>query len=68
MEMTAEIVRRRVQDIRECAGDDEAAHSMEDQLHQDVLQSIADFECDSPYVCAKLALETKAIDFARWCA
>jgi hypothetical protein len=66
--MIPDDVRRRVAAIREIAGDDEAAHSAEDRLWSDVLESIAHGDCDDPQACAELALKTKALDFQRWCA
>lgn len=66
--MNVEEVKARVQAIRANSGDDEAAHSDEDNLHQEVLQAIADGTCDDPRACAGAALETTKIDFSRWCA
>ena len=66
--MTVDEVVKRVEEIRHCAGDDEVAHSMEDALHGDVLQAIADGHCDKPDECAKAALMTEKIAFERWCA
>jgi hypothetical protein len=66
--MTVDEVKARVEEIRNMAGDDEAAHGMEDKLHQDVLRAIANRECPNPARLAYRALETKEIDFSRWCA
>ena len=70
--LTIEEVRRRVEAIMDSAGDDEAAHGMEDKLHKAVLATIADHgENLSPLFMAELAgdaLRTTGIDFARWCA
>lgn len=67
--MSPEEIRKRVERIREMAGDDEAAHSEEDSLHQEVLAAIRDGQCEGKNAeCAGLALETLSIDFARWCA
>jgi hypothetical protein len=65
--MTVDEVRERVEKIRAMAGDDEAAHSEEDGLHQDVLAAIADGAEFAPALAAE-ALKTVDIDFARWCA
>lgn len=66
--MTPTKVRQRVRDIAACKGDNEAAHSMEDDLYRDVIASIATGMCDDPEkVCAE-ALKTKEIEFVRWCA
>ncbi len=61
-------VLRRVGEIANYVGDDERAHSMEDELHQDVLTAIAEDRCDYPSGCARAALMTLELDFARWCA
>lgn len=54
--------------IRDQAGDDEVAHSNEDALHVRVLQAIALGECSDPVACAREALKSIDIEFARWCA
>lgn len=66
--MTVDEVKQRVTDIKACAGDDEAAHSMEDDLYFDVLASIAAGLCADPKQCADEATKTKEIDFQQWCA
>jgi len=66
--ITPEWVREEVQFIRECAADDESAHSAEDALHQAVLLAISEDRCPSPKTCAMEALKSRLIDFARWCA
>lgn len=66
--MNPEIVRARVKEIHAMRSDDEAAHSEEDSLRNDLLQGIADGSCEDPQECARLALETNEIPFARWCA
>lgn len=66
--MTPEDVRKEVAQIKYRAGDDEAAHSMEDKLHQDVLLAIAEGRCADPAACAREALATRSIEFSRWYA
>ncbi len=66
--MTVVDIMDRVNFIKECASDDEAAHVYEDTLHQDVLRAIAKGECDNPASCAMAALMTLKINFDRWCA
>ena len=66
--MTLEQIDERVEFIRKNAHDDEAAHSYEDHLHQDVLLAISKGEGDSPKDMAAHALATKKIKFWRWCA
>ena len=65
--MDVDQVRNRVRHIDNIRSDDEAAHAEEDNLHEDVLQAIAD-RADNPAALAEEALKTKNIDFARWCA
>lgn len=62
--LTVEDVRNRVEAIRAKAYDDEVAHGMEDQLHQDVLR----FLSVRGNELAREALRTLDIDFSRWCA
>lgn len=66
--MTVEEIERRVEAIRDSAGDDEVAHGMEDRLRHDVLEAIANRKCDDPAECAGAVLRTTDIDFQRWCA
>ena len=66
--MTLEEIDGRVEFIRKNAHDDEAAHSYEDDLHQDVLRAISKGEGDSPKDMAAHALATLEIKFHRWCA
>lgn len=57
--------------IRASAEDDEVAHSLEDTLHERVLQAIADDQFDHYYTPAELAreaLKSTEIKFSRWCA
>jgi hypothetical protein len=49
-------------------GDDEKAHSLEDDLHLSVLEAIAEGRCESPASCAREASKTKNIRFARHAA
>ena len=63
-EMTVEDVIKRVAEIRAKAGDDEVAHGMEDQLHQDVLREIAAGNTQAAAL-AREALRTEEIEFCR---
>lgn len=65
--MTPEQVQAVVDQIRAKADDDEAAHSLEDDLREGVLKAIA-AGAENPAELARLALTTSAIEFARWCA
>jgi hypothetical protein len=67
--MTIDDVAAAVERIRGMACDDsEAAHIAEDELWERVLRYIADGKADDPQHLALVALETKKIDFHRWCA
>lgn len=65
--MTPEEVMARVEEINKVAEDDERAHSLEDDLRQDVLEAIADGAPNAKEL-ARTALLTSEIEFARWCA
>jgi DNA-binding FadR family transcriptional regulator len=66
--MTIKEVQERVSEISNASGDDERAHSMEDDLYQDLLEAIESGEAEAPQAMCQIALTTKAMDFARWCA
>lgn len=66
--MTPAEVRKRVADIAQAKGDPEIAHSMQDGLYRELLQAIADGECERPKSCAAEALKVEDIDFPRWMA
>jgi hypothetical protein len=66
--MTLDDIKHRVEGIRMMARDFESAHAHEDQLHQEVLRSIAAGECEDPKGCASAALSTLNINFMRACA
>jgi hypothetical protein len=65
--MTKNEVKQRVKDIKDNADDYESAHSMEDDLYQDVLNAIAEGAEDAVGL-AKEALKTTKINFPRHCA
>ena len=60
-------VRKRVEKIRQMAGDDEMAHGEEDRLWGDVLMAIANGAPKAKKL-AQEALKTLDIEFYRWCA
>ena len=66
--VTIEWIGEQVAAIRECVGDPDSAHSMEDDLYRIVLEHIGAGKVDDPALCACAALETKELDFPRWCA
>jgi hypothetical protein len=68
MTINLDDVRKRVAEVRELADDPEAAHSAEDALWESVLTAISNGVCDDEQACAKEALKTQRIKFARWCA
>ena len=49
-------------------GDDEIAHEEEDNLIWCLINSISENTCDDPAACCTLALASKELGFARWCA
>lgn len=66
--MTLDEIRAEVERIRGVANDYEVAHGWEDDLHQSVLAAIRDGTCEAPPAAAMIALTTRDIDFARYCA
>ena len=66
--MTIKDVQYRVDGIRAINGDDEAAHSMEDDLMRDFIQYVADTATPSLAEKARVVLSTSEINFNRWCA
>jgi hypothetical protein len=67
-ELTLEHVLKMLEDVYASAGDNEAAHGLEDRMHQTVLRAIADGKCEEPREAARIALKSQEISFARWCA
>lgn len=65
--MTVAEARAAVEKIRAAAGDDEIAHSYEDDFRASVLKAIAEGSEDAVEL-AEIALTTGEIQFARWCA
>ena len=65
--MNLQDVIRIVNDVEARKGDDESAHSLEDDLHQSVLAEVALGNPQSKAM-AKEALKTLEIKFSRWCA
>ena len=66
--MNPSLVKAAVTAIGSMSGDDEVAHGWEDELHFAVLKHIAKGTCKEPEKCAKIAISTGKIEFARWCA
>lgn len=66
--MTRATVRERVDAISRASGDFERAHSLEDQLFEDVLLAVARGEADDPRAVAEEALESTKLVFQRACA
>ena len=68
--MTLKDIKDCIKAIEKTKWDDETAHSMEDDLHVEVLDAIASgtLKGDDAKEAAALALKTQDIDFARWCA
>ena len=66
--MTLSDIQKRIREIQQLENDPEAAHAAEDKLHIDVLRAISKHQCAAPELCAREALRTQDIGFARWCA
>jgi hypothetical protein len=66
--MTKREVLERVRFIKSLTDDDEAAHSEQDVLYEDILKSIADGTCNDPKACAAAALRVQRLPFHRWAA
>ena len=65
--MTRDEIRSRVEEIKHSSGDVEIAHSMEDNLREDLLRYIASREGEYQGL-AQEVLMTNQISFPRWCA
>ena len=65
--MTADEVKKAVEEIRTASWDDEAAHSAEDKLWGAVLTAIA-LGAPNAQELAIEAMKTADISFGRWCA
>lgn len=50
------------------ANDHELAHTLEDALHHDVIETIAHGYAENPQALATVAALTAGIDFQRWFA
>jgi len=70
--MTIGEARARVEEIRAKSGDDEWAHSAEDEMYLAILRQLVEAktaqEANDAALVAAIALETQDIDFQRWCA
>lgn len=60
--MTPEELKQKVEQVIECAGDDETAHSMEDNLHIELINEFC-----PEWVRSEVKRLSEA-DFCRWCA
>ncbi len=67
--MTNKQIQKRIQEIRDAAYDDEAAHAAEDNLREDFIDYVSTLT-EYPKLAkkAKLVLSTKEILFGRWYA
>lgn len=66
--MTLDEIQSRVQYIEAIKGDDESAHSQEDDLHETFIEYLADNYHGEIADMANEILKTRKINFARWCA
>lgn len=65
--MSIEEIETRLARIRDCADDPETAHAIEDSLHQGFIEYVASLEIPIAKK-AKRVLESRKIEFPRWCA
>lgn len=68
--MTPNDILKSLEEIQKYADedDDESAHSAEDSLYVELLESISNDKCTDPKTCARLVLESNKMKFNRWCA
>lgn len=66
--MNLEEAKRRVEAIRAIRGDDEYAHSAEDDLHRDFIRAVIAANLGEMSEVAAEVLKTEEIEFCRWCA
>lgn len=64
--MTVADIEARVEAIKPMIYDGEKAHTMQDELYEDVLKAISERNCVHAQECAKTALKVKKLDFSRW--
>ena len=67
-ELTVYAVESVVRTISRMSKDAEAAHGLEDTLHQDVLKAIAEGRTPDARALAKAALKSQDISFGRFCS
>lgn len=65
--MTVDEVRQKVEAMRVARYDPEKLHGTEDQLHEEVLQAIADGAANAQALASE-ALKTRDVVFPRWYA
>ena len=66
--MTLQEVHDRVEFIKRVAGDDEAAHVAEDQLHEDFIAWVHASGAVELAEMARVVLTTQDVEFSRWYA
>lgn len=69
--MTTYEIRKRIKGIKQVGidrGDDETAHVLEDELHIDFINFIAESASEDLKTKAKIILTTGKLKFSRWCA
>ena len=61
-------VKQKIDEIAASQWDDEAAHSLEDNLYFDFVKHVSEVADGELKDTALEVLKTKELDFARWCA
>lgn len=67
--MEIEEIKKRVQEVNEYKGDDEVAHSLEDNLFYEFVDSIKNGEYETIeelIIASEEVMKVREIDFARW--
>ena len=65
--MTHKDIYEGLRKIKAAAGNSALAHKMEDDLYLELLEAIESNNCNCPSFCARIALLTQKIKFARMC-
>ena len=67
-QMDLKHIQKIIKQIKNQAGDDEGAHSLEDDLYHNFIEWLSQTRKDDIGIMAKEIIKTEKIDFARWCA
>ncbi len=65
--MTLDEIKKRIDEIKEIAGDGEVAHKLEDELYLDFIRYVAGGNGEDLEEKATFVSSTQGIEFFRWC-